>query len=96
MNVNLDKSYLKNFKHGRLVNQLYNFEVRWFDPMALNIVYDLSKEEVNQSKGAITDNRRIDPVVVLSEIGPVAGLHTLKAYQELKYDRIPVIYGKLK
>jgi hypothetical protein len=96
MNVNLDKNILKNYKHGRLIDQLYYFDIRWVAPESINIPYDLNKEEVAQAKGAITDNRRVDPIVVLAEMGPVAGLHNLKAYQELKYDRIPILFGKLK
>lgn len=96
MNVNLDKKILTNYRHGKLIDQLYTFNVRWIDPMSIDIPYDLNKEEVNQAKGAINDNRRIDPVVVLAEVGIVSGLHQLKAYQELKYQRIPIMFGKLK
>lgn len=96
MNVNLDKHILISYRHGKLVDQLYSFDVRWVDPMSIDIPYDLNEDEVKQAKGAINDNRRVDPVVVLAELGIVSGLHILKAYRELKYKRIPVMFGKLK
>jgi hypothetical protein len=96
MNVNLDKSYLTNFKHGKIINSLYNFDIRWVNPDSINIPYELDPKEVKRSKQAIKDNRRQSPVFVLHDIGVVAGIHNLQAYSELKYDRIPIIYGKLK
>jgi glutaredoxin len=96
MNVNLDTQYLNNFRHGKLVTKLYNFTIRWVSPDSINIPYDLDSGEIKRAKQAIKDNRRQSPVVVLHDIGIVAGLHNLQAYSELKYDQIPIIYGKLK
>lgn len=96
MNVNLDKQFLTNFKHGKLVNSLYNFDIRWVAPDSINIPYELDPGEVKRSKTTIKENRRQSPVVVLQDIGVVAGFHNLQAYNDLKYDRIPIIYGKLK
>lgn len=96
MNVNLDKQFLTNFKHGKLINSLYNFDIRWVNPDSINIPYELDAGEVKRAKSAVKDNRRQSTVVVLHDIGVVAGIHNLQAYSELKFDRIPIIYGKLK
>jgi ParB-like chromosome segregation protein Spo0J len=96
MNVNLDKSFLKTFKHGRLVDSLFAIDIHWVTPDSLHIPYTLDKDEVKRSKEAIKGNRRQNPVIVLQDIGIVAGIHNLKAYQDLKFDRIPILYGKIK
>lgn len=97
MNINLDKRPLKNFKYGRLLDSLYNFDVRWYNPEDLKAPeFDLDRSEVARVKRAINDNRRLDPVVALADYGVVAGFHLLKAFKDLKYERIPVLYGKLK
>jgi glutaredoxin len=95
MNVNLDKNFISNFKHGRLLSRIYNFEIRWVSPDSINIPYELDSKEIKQAKQAIKDNRRQSPVIVLKDIGVVAGIHNLQAYSDLKYDQIPIVYGKL-
>ena len=96
MNINLDTKFIKNFKHGKLLYQLYNFEEMWFPATSLSQPYLLNKSELKAAKDAIRENRRVDPIVVLDGFGVIAGFHLLEAYQELKFDRLPVIYGKLK
>ena len=96
MNINLDKQSLRKYKHGKILDNLYTISLRWVDPESLHIPYELDKGEVRQARKAIKDNRRQDPVIVLQDIGIVAGIHNLQAYKDLKFDRIPILYGKLK
>ena len=96
MNVNLSKEPLKKFKHGKLINKLYIFKVRWFAPTSINQPYETKNKEVSRAKKAIKNNQRLEPVVVLKKHGVVAGVHLLEAFKQLKYERIPVLYGKLK
>lgn len=97
MNVNLDKHPLKGFKHGKLVDSLFKFDVRWYNPDDLILPeFDLDRSEVAKAKRALKDNRRVEPVVMLFNYGVVSGLHLLKAFKDLNYERVPVLYGKLK
>lgn len=96
MNVNLNKEPLKKFKFGRLVNRLYSFEVRWYDPGSINQPYEADQREVRRFKKTIKANQRVEPVVVLRDYGIVAGIHLLEAFKSLKFKRIPVLYGAYK
>lgn len=96
MNINLDKKALRKFKHGKVVDNLYKFEVRWYEPSSINQPYDVDKDEVKTMEDAIEDNRRVEPVVVLHDKGIVAGFHLLEAFVNLKYEKIPILYGKLR
>lgn len=64
--------------------------------MSLHIPYTLDKKEIRRAREAAKENRRQDPVIALEDMGVVSGLHNLQAYKDLKYDRIPILYGKLK
>lgn len=96
MNVNLNKQPLKRFNSGRLIDQLYKFRPKWVSTASLEYPYIVSKFEVKSAKKAIKANQRIEPVVVLKDYGIVAGIHVLEAFKELGYERIPIMYGKLK
>ena len=93
MNINLDKQFLKNYKHGKIIASLYNFEERWFPVGSLIQPMNLDRSELKKTKEDINENRRVDPI---ENFGVVSGFHLLGAYKELKFERIPVIYGKLK
>lgn len=96
MNVNLDRHYIKSFKFGRMIDQLYKFEVRWYQPDSINQPYKVDDEEVKRMVQAIEENRRTDPVVILKELGIVSGMTQLEAFRKLKFDKIPILYGRLK
>lgn len=96
MNVNLDKEPLKRFKFGGLLSKLYKFEVRWYQPTSINQPYQVKEVEVRRYVKAIKNNARIEPVVVLKDEGIIAGIHLLEAFKKLKYERIPILYGRLK
>ena len=96
MNANLNRQPLKRFRHGKLINRLYTFDVRWYEPKSIIQPYDFNGREVGRLKKAIKANKRIESVVVLKDYGIVAGVHLLEAFKALRYERIPILYGKLK
>lgn len=96
MNINLDPKPLSRFKHGRLVESLYDFDVKWIHPDEVGQPFKADEKEVNRLKNAIKANNRLEPIVVLKDYGIVAGVHLLEAFRRLKYDRIPVMFGKQK
>jgi hypothetical protein len=96
MNINLDTQFLKNYKHGKLVYSLYSFEEKWFPVGSLIQPMKLDKSELKKAKDDIKENRRVDPIISLEGFGIVSGFHLLGAYKELSFERVPVIYGKLK
>ena len=95
MNINLELQPLKKFKFGKILNKLFTFEVRWYDPTNINQPYTVKEKEVNRLKKAIKNGDRLEPIVMLFEFGPVAGIHLLEAFKLLKFDKVPVLYGKL-
>ena len=96
MNVNLNKQPLKRFNAGRLIDQLYKFKPKWISTGSLEHPYNVSEFEVKSARKAIEANQRIEPVVVLKDYGVISGIHVLEAFKKLGYDRIPIMYGKLK
>lgn len=96
MNINLDTGFIKSLKHGKLLYSLYDFSEKWYPVGALIQPVETDREELKRAKENIKENRRLDPIVMLDGYGVVSGFHILQAFKDLKYERIPVIFGKLK
>lgn len=86
---------LDQYTHGRLLSKLYTLEQRYYKPEALAQPYYPNREDTKLAKQAIL-SRHARPIILLQGYGIVAGVHTLEAYKQLGYDRVPVIYGELK
>lgn len=96
MNVNLDNRAIEKYRHGAIIGKLYRFSLQWWQVSKLNHPYIIHKDEVERLKAKIENGERVEPIIILKGFGIVAGVHLLEAFQSLKYDKIPVIYGTLK
>jgi len=95
MKVDLEKDQIKNYRHGKILLKVYDFEVRWYDPEAIDQPYKVKRAEVDYYVKQIKKDNQIPAVIVLTQEGIVAGFH-VEAFKQLKYQRIPILWGKYK
>lgn len=96
MNINLDLHAIKEYKHGTALDYLYSFSVKWFNPRAINFDLPVHDDEVNRIAGKIRNGYRLDPIIILKSYGVVAGANQIVAFRNLRYDRVPVLYGEFR
>jgi hypothetical protein len=96
MRVNLDKDQIKNYRYGKILADVYQFGVRWYDPEAIDQPYEVKKDKVNKYIKMIQNEQLVSAPIIVTQYGLIAGIHILEAFKELKFKRIPVLWGKYK
>jgi hypothetical protein len=96
MNINLDIHSIAKYKHGKIIESLYSFSLQWRKIEEMSHKLPIAKQETERLKAKIKNNERVDPVIMLSGYGIVAGVHTLEGFRALNYKKIPVLFGVLK